>query len=279
MWIKRILFNHLFLFQLTALISGLMARLWGTRIDTNFINLLYNLGPLAYFEGLLSLYGSETDMWGDMCVAIEDLSAVTFKLYKTNIQRDSTAMPVPKIIGSRQSLTVLLPVPEAVQELLPTKEEIVFKVTPVFFNIGINEKATISETLRYTTEQTRSNWDNFDRMRQYHLKYRKLNFIQADTPIKNSTGGILTTLADPKVVNGLFILMEEQLKANVSKNVKVLQIAEDICGALMGIEFISCKSAKDRTAMGVTLQQCRILQTEFHLPVGNLQSVLDTMRR
>lgn len=125
-------------FQLTALISGLMARLWGTRIDTNFVNLLYNLGPLAYFEGLLSLYGSETDMWGDMCVAIEDLSAVTFKLHRTNIQRTGNVgggnvggvgqLPVPKIIGSRQSLKVILPVPENVQELLPTKEEIVFKV-------------------------------------------------------------------------------------------------------------------------------------------------------
>ena len=118
---------------MTALISGLMARLWGTRIDTNFVNLLYNLGPLAYFEGLLSLYGSETDMWGDMCVAIEDLSAVTFKLHRTNIQRTGNVggvgqLPVPKIIGSRQSLKVILPVPENVQELLPTKEEIVFKV-------------------------------------------------------------------------------------------------------------------------------------------------------
>lgn len=266
-------------FQLTALISGLMVRLWGTRIDANFINLLYNLGPLAYFEGLLSLYGSETDMWGDMCVAIEDLSAVTFKLHRTNIQRDSASMPVPRIVGSRQSLIVILPVPETVQELLPTKEEIVFKVTPVFFNIGINEKATISETLRYTTEQNRSNWDNFDRLRQYHLKYKKLNFIQPDTPVKNSSGGVMAPLPNAEAVTGMLATMEQQLKQSTSKNVKVLQIAEDICGALKGIEFISCKSAKDRTAMGVTLQQCRILQSEFHLPATNMQTVLNTMRR
>lgn len=264
---------------LTALVSGLMARLWGTRIDTNFITLLYNLGPLAYFEGLLSLYGSETDMWGDMCVAIEDLSAVTFKLHRTNIQRDSAALPVPKIVGSRQSLTVILPVPELVQELLPTKEEIVFKVTPVFFNIGINEKATISETLRYTTEQNRSNMDNFDRLRQYHLKYKKLIFVQPETPVKNSSGGMMATQPNGEAVTAMLLAMEQQLKANVSKNVKVLQIAEDICGALTGIEFISCKSAKDRTAMGVTLQQCRILQTEFHLPATNMQTALNTMRR
>lgn len=264
---------------MTALLSGLMVRLWGTRIDTNFINLLYNLGPLAYFEGLLSLYGHETDMWGDMCVAIEDLSAVTFKLFRTNIQRDSAAMPVPKVVGSRQSLVVYLPVPETVQELLPTKEEIVFKVTPVFFNIGINEKATISETLRYTTEQTRSNWDNFDRLRQYHLKYRKLTFIQPETPVKNASGGVMSSQPSAEVVTTMLTAMEQQLKANVSKNVRVLQMAEDICGALSGVEFISCKSAKDRTAMAVTLQQCRTLQTEFHLPGNSLQTVLNTMRR
>lgn len=64
-----------------------MAKLWGTTITENYVHMLGNLGPLAYFEGLLSLYGSETDMWGDMCVAIEDLCAVRFTLIRSNIQR------------------------------------------------------------------------------------------------------------------------------------------------------------------------------------------------
>lgn len=73
--------------SLTALISGLMAKLWGTEITENFIRMLCDLGPLAYFEGLLSLYGSETDMWGDMCIAIEDLLAVNFTLVRSNLAR------------------------------------------------------------------------------------------------------------------------------------------------------------------------------------------------
>ena len=64
-----------------------MAKIWGTTITPNYIQILCNLGPLAYFEGLLSLYGNETDMWGDMCVAIEDLSSVRFTLVRSNIQR------------------------------------------------------------------------------------------------------------------------------------------------------------------------------------------------
>lgn len=64
-----------------------MVKLWGTTITENYIEILTHLGPLAYFEGLLSLYGGETDMWGDMCVAIEDLSAVNFTLIRSDIQR------------------------------------------------------------------------------------------------------------------------------------------------------------------------------------------------
>lgn len=64
-----------------------MCKLWGTQITENYVQVLCNLGPLAYFEGLLSLYGAESDMWGDMCVAIEDLCAVRFTLVRSNIQR------------------------------------------------------------------------------------------------------------------------------------------------------------------------------------------------
>lgn len=64
-----------------------MAKLWGTIVSESYVQILCSLGPLAYFEGLLSLYGSETDMWGDMCVAIEDLCAINFTIVRSNIQR------------------------------------------------------------------------------------------------------------------------------------------------------------------------------------------------
>lgn len=73
--------------SLTALISALMAKLWGNEITADYIRLLFDLGPLAYFEGLLSLHGSEIDMWGDMCVAIEDLASVNFTLIRYPAQQ------------------------------------------------------------------------------------------------------------------------------------------------------------------------------------------------
>lgn len=198
---------------------------------------------------------------------------------------DSKSLPLPRVIGSRQSLTVLLPVPELVHSMLPTKETTTFNVTPVFFNIGINEKATISETLGYSKEQHRSNWDNFDRLKQYNLRFKKIplnvnnnNNINLDTP-NRVNHQFRETIVPEQVITNLLINMEELLRANTSKNIKVLHIAEDICRAMQGLRFTSCKSAKDRTSMAVTLEQCRILQQEFHLPAVSLQNVLNTMRR
>lgn len=187
--------------------------------------------------------------------------------------------PIPRIVGSRQSISVLLPVPDTVYAMLPTKDTVSFKLTPVFFNIGINEYATLSETLGYTREQHRSNWDNFDRIKQYHIRYKKIMMMSSTAPSTAAT----PTKADPTTdlynVAELLNLMEESLRRNASKNIRILHLAADICRGMYGIRLTSCKSAKDRTAMAVTLEQCRVLQKEFHLPSNNLQSVLNTLRR
>uniref|UniRef100_A0A182QHM5 phosphatidylinositol-3,4-bisphosphate 4-phosphatase n=1 Tax=Anopheles farauti TaxID=69004 RepID=A0A182QHM5_9DIPT len=289
---------------LTALVSALMAKLWGHNVTENFISLLVHLGPLAYFEGLLSLYGNETDMWGDMSVAVEDLATVSFTLVRSNLlhrEPKGSPLPVPRVTGSRQALRVLLPVPESVFCHLPTKEAVCFRVTPVFFNIGINEKATVAETLGYTREQHRSNWDNYDRLKQYHSRYRKVpfNFVNPncsamqDTPTKVApeTGAAAAAAAAAAAtvpqkellvpfhdVVAFLADLEGELRANGSKNYRVLQLAEEVTRAVQGLRFTSCKSAKDRTSMAVTLEQCRVLQQEFHLSAANAQNVLDTMR-
>lgn len=72
-------------------------------------------------------------------------------------------------------MKVLLPVPESVHSILPTKETTSFKVTPVFFNIGINEKATLSETLGYTREQHR-----FVEKKNHNLSFASLHVLSTD---------------------------------------------------------------------------------------------------
>jgi inositol polyphosphate-4-phosphatase len=146
--------------------------------------------------------------------------------------------------------------------------------------------ATLAESLGYCKEQHRSNFDNFDRLKRYHIMYKKIPipepksndtspgknyFIQAQSTTKDN-------VVSEQIVMNMLDKMEEHLRVNSSKNVKVLHVAEDITRALNGLRVTSCKSAKDRTAMAVTLEQARILQQEFHLPSANLQNVLDVMR-
>lgn len=85
----------------------------------------------------------------------------------------------PRVSGTDSSLSVSLPVPDTVLSLLPLSSPpatpITFHVTPVFFNIGINERATLAELLGATKPQERSNVDNFGRLNQYYHRFRKLN--------------------------------------------------------------------------------------------------------
>lgn len=74
---------------------------------------------------------------------------------------------------------MILPVPDAIYSLLPlvpsSRQTLSFNVTPVFFNIGINEMASLAESLGTTKPQEKSNMDNFDRLNEYYLRFKKLN--------------------------------------------------------------------------------------------------------
>lgn len=146
-----------------------------------------------------------------MNVAIEDISAVNFSL----VYNKNEAEPLPKVTGSRQAFFVTIPVPEYVYALLPPNFES-FKVTAVFFNIGINEKATLAETLGYSKEQTRSNADNFEKLKIYFMQYKK---------IKTSEKGFNKKI---DFTQELLLKMDQQLKQNTPKNYIILDFAEDI---------------------------------------------------
>lgn len=43
------------IFQLTTLVTALMAKFWGSQIDEHYVKVICTLGPLIYFEGYLSV--------------------------------------------------------------------------------------------------------------------------------------------------------------------------------------------------------------------------------
>ncbi|KAI5729691.1 hypothetical protein M8J76_005429 [Diaphorina citri] len=228
---------------LTSLVTALMTRLLCRKPDPIFLHILTTIGPLVCFEGLLSYYGPEVDMWGDMIVAIEDLATVNFTITRVKKGCDFT----PKVVGSRSALGVLLPVPDVILSLLPVSQSFthVFRVTPVFFNIGINEKATLAETLGTTKPQIQSNVDNFDRLNEYYHRFKRLN-----VPLSNRLPSLPRLMEKMKVAT----------HTNKSKN------------------LTSCKSAKDRTGMSTTLEQVDILSSEYDLAEHEYQKALDCMR-
>ncbi|XP_017302160.2 LOW QUALITY PROTEIN: type I inositol 3,4-bisphosphate 4-phosphatase-like [Diaphorina citri] len=233
--------------------------------DPIFLHILTTIGPLVCFEGLLSYYGPEVDMWGDMIVAIEDLATVNFTITRVKKGCDFT----PKVVGSRSALGVLLPVPDVILSLLPVSQSFthVFRVTPVFFNIGINEKATLAETLGTTKPQIQSNVDNFDRLNEYYHRFKRLN-----VPLSNRLPSLPRLMEKMKVAT----------HTNKSKNVEILHLAAKITRLMRGLKLTSCKSAKDRTGMSTTLEQVDILSSEYDLAVELTeieQSLLGDLRR
>lgn len=73
--------------------------------------------------------------------------------------------------------------------------------------------------------------------------------------------------------------LKSSVLAKVNKNVDILQLSSQICRKMRGLRFTSCKSAKDRTGMSITLEQVNILAAEYHLAEDEIGKALDCMRR
>ena len=72
---------------------------------------------------------------------------------------------------------VLLPVPDYVYTMLPLDQmkTMTFSITPVLFNVGINEKATLAHKMGLNGPQEKNNIDNFKALAEYYRRYKKLN--------------------------------------------------------------------------------------------------------
>lgn len=143
---------------------------------------------------------------------------------------------MPRIVGSKNSLCVLLPVPDLIQSLLPSKTIAPFRVTPVFFNIGINEMATLAENLGNTKPQDSSNIDNYERLNEFCSRYHKLNLSNNGNNERQDTS-----------IGELMNNLKDSLLSNKSKNVEILQLAAKVCRRLKGNLYMYLKRKNLKT--------------------------------
>ncbi|KAM5308227.1 inositol polyphosphate 4-phosphatase type II isoform 4-T4 [Glossophaga mutica] len=250
---------------LAGLVCGFIIKLHTSLHDPDFLQQLRTVGLIAQYEGLLSTYSDEIGMLEDMAVGISDLKKVAFKIIEA---KSNDVLPV--ITGRREHYVVEVKLPARVFESLPlqVREGQLLRVYPVLFNVGINEQQTLAERFGDVSLQESINQENFELLKEYYTI-----FMEKMPP------DYISHFQEQHDLKGLLENLHQNIQAKKRKNVEIMWLAATICRKLNGIRFTCCKSAKDRTSMSVTLEQCSILRDEHQLHKDFFIRALDCMRR
>ncbi|XP_031196323.1 inositol polyphosphate 4-phosphatase type II isoform X7 [Mastomys coucha] len=250
---------------LAGLVCGFIIKLHTSLHDPGFLQQLHTVGLIVQYEGLLSTYSDEIGMLEDMAVGISDLRKVAFKITEAT---SNDVLPV--LTGRREHYVVEVKLPATVFESLPLqiKEGQLLHVYPVLFNVGINEQQTLAERFGDVSLQESINQENFELVQEYYSI-----FMEKMPP------DYISHFQEQNDLKGLLDNLHHNIQAKKRKNVEIMWLAATICRKLNGIRFTCCKSAKDRTSMSVTLEQCSILRDEHQLHKDFFIRALDCMRR
>ncbi|KAF4323539.1 hypothetical protein BBO99_00003119 [Phytophthora kernoviae] len=263
-------------------------------IDSRFLQTADSIGFLFQVESLLSTQGKEIGMLEDFSAAVDALKHVTIVLDTSppshlpstllNLHMKNTTLPGVVSVrlskgSTRGTFTVAIGVrcSEDVLDTIPTnlRSGSAISVTPVIFTQGINEMQTLANNAssKKTTLQDIINRKSFVVLRHYVEKYKQLATQWPDTvPTPMSTiAPLLESLEDR-------IAAASKRQVVKSKHPQIIQEGSRLCRLLGGGRVTSCKSAKDRTGMSVTLEQVRLLSENHGLPEEFAVRTVSTMR-
>ncbi|XP_060249215.1 inositol polyphosphate 4-phosphatase type II isoform X2 [Meriones unguiculatus] len=250
---------------LAGLVCGFIIKLHTSLHDPDFLQQLHTVGLIVQYEGLLSTYSDEIGMLEDMAVGISDLRKVAFKITEAT---SNDVLPI--LTGRREHYVVEVKLPATEFQSLPLqiKEGQLLHVFPVLFNVGINEQQTLADRFGDVSLQESINQENFQLVQEYFSL-----FMEKMPP------DYISHFQEQNDLKGLLDNLHQNIQAKKRKNVEIMWLAATICRKLNGIRFTCCKSAKDRTSMSVTLEQCSILRDEHQLHKDFFVRALDCMRR
>ncbi|KAA0176340.1 hypothetical protein FNF27_02037 [Cafeteria roenbergensis] len=156
--------------------------------------------------------------------------------------------------------------PQAYDRLPPSLTRGAVPIVPVLFTQGINEQQSLANMSGVPSRHQRDiNLEALFRLRQYCLL------------VGRQALGTAARKLDRDMANLARLVQQETETAD--KRPRILHVAADITRMLQGLRVTFCKSGKDRTSMGVTLEEARILTLRHDLSPHQLGEAASLLRK
>ncbi|MFH4976730.1 hypothetical protein AB6A40_003439 [Gnathostoma spinigerum] len=216
--------------------------------------------PLITIFSLLSCYGDERGMLEDAHDCWSSFkNRVTFQFVACASSVCSTC--VPQVRGDRSRISVNLPLPTNVFETLPENLKQGQSISPftVLWNLGVNHEATFAHTVAGVSalEQT--------------VNIAAANAMQSYV---NGYSGV-----DQAAVDSVRDLVNAVSLEPSNKNMAIFRLSMVANNALNGIPILCCKSGKDRSSMGITLEEGRLIRENCGINNEQMGEMVVCLRR
>ncbi|XP_065187348.1 uncharacterized protein LOC135817977 [Sycon ciliatum] len=267
--------QHIVLSQaISGVMTGILSRLQNlSGINEFFTDIVLNQGLLVVWDSLLSTHGDEQGMLEDMAMAMDMLENVTFEVTSGNIFRTT-------VEGSMDALNVKLVLPPDITSTLPSALlGCRLSIVPCLFTQGVNENQFKSDWFGTSKFQEIVNVKHYERLSRYVTRFRDNKSWYAQN---HESSSMMSPVAEAEQMSQraatYMEMLRGALKSKKERNIDILTCASQVCLLFDGVRLMSCKSAKDRTAMMVTLEANCYLLNRFNMPLEKLPSCLAAMR-